>query len=186
MVQPTKIQPGQLATVAYDIVTSEGADAVTMRSVAARLGVRAPSLYFHVRSREELLEFVIDQALEELGATLRTGIRPGDPAATLHGIADAYIAFASREPNLFALLFGPCPSGEAPASELSAEAAEPLVTTCAELAGEERALDLSQALWSLVHGYCVLDQAGQFRAGGNPTAAVHYAIDLVLGGLSPA
>lgn len=186
MVQPTKIHPGELSAAAYAIVRESGAEGVTMRSVATRLGVRAPSLYFHVKSREDLLQLVIEQGLVELGDTLREGWVEGNPAASLHSIADAYLRFAIRDPHLFALLFGPCPTDQAPANALSEEAAEPLTLTCVALVGEEHALDLAQALWSLVHGYCVLEQAGQFRLGGDPARAVHVAIDLVLAGIAGA
>lgn len=182
MVQPTKIHPGALADAAYEIVRDEGADAVTMRTVATRLGVRAPSLYFHVRGREELLQLVIERGLEELGAMLRVGYHADNPVRSLHEVGDAYLRFAAENRHLFGLLFGPCPTDQVPANALSEEASLPLTLTCVALVGEERALDLAQALWSLVHGYCVLEQAGQFRLGGDPARAVHYAIDLVIGG----
>jgi TetR/AcrR family tetracycline transcriptional repressor len=44
----------QVLQVALSLLRKGGLDAVSMRKIAARLGVRAPSLYWHVESKEAL------------------------------------------------------------------------------------------------------------------------------------
>jgi len=46
------------------IVADEGYDALTIRSLAARLGVAPMSLYHHVRDKDDLLDEVVDRLLE--------------------------------------------------------------------------------------------------------------------------
>lgn len=46
----------RIVAAALDVLGEGGADAVTVRAVAQRLGVKAPALYWHVRSKQELLD----------------------------------------------------------------------------------------------------------------------------------
>jgi TetR/AcrR family transcriptional regulator, tetracycline repressor protein len=52
-----------LAATALELIHEDGLDALTMRTLADRSGVKAASLYWHVRDREELLELVADALL---------------------------------------------------------------------------------------------------------------------------
>jgi AcrR family transcriptional regulator len=52
-----------VAEAALDLIREEGLDALTMRTLAHRIGVKAASLYWHVRDRQELLELVADALL---------------------------------------------------------------------------------------------------------------------------
>ncbi|GIJ36183.1 TetR/AcrR family transcriptional regulator [Micromonospora sediminimaris] len=51
---------------ALDLVDRAGVDAVTMRSVADRLGTGPASIYRHVTGKDELLELVLDRVLAEV------------------------------------------------------------------------------------------------------------------------
>ncbi|MDP5182009.1 TetR/AcrR family transcriptional regulator C-terminal domain-containing protein [Blastococcus sp. BMG 814] len=49
-----------IARTALAILDEEGAAALTVRRLAARLGVQSPSLYNHLRSKDEILHVVIE------------------------------------------------------------------------------------------------------------------------------
>ena len=51
---------------AIDLADEQGIGAVTMRAVAARLGVEAMSLYNHVKNKDEMLDGMIDLVVEEI------------------------------------------------------------------------------------------------------------------------
>jgi TetR/AcrR family transcriptional regulator, tetracycline repressor protein len=57
---------------ALKLVDSEGLDAVTLRALAARLGVQAPTLYWHVRNKAELLDALGDAIMDEALASIDT------------------------------------------------------------------------------------------------------------------
>ncbi len=151
-----------------------------MRELARRLGVRAPSLYFHVRSREEILDALVDLGLAELGENTAAVLPPDDPSAALHRLADAYCGFAFANPRLFALTFGPCPPRGEPDLDSGARSYAALIGAVEALHPAEDVLDLAQAFWSLVHGYATLALAGRFWLGGDPARALHLAIDLLV------
>jgi AcrR family transcriptional regulator len=56
----------EIADAARDILSSDGAGALTMRAVAQRLGAAPMALYTHVASKEQLLDEVLDAVLSEL------------------------------------------------------------------------------------------------------------------------
>ncbi|WP_424923920.1 TetR family transcriptional regulator [Actinophytocola oryzae] len=49
-----------------------GLEALTLRTLAARLGVRAPTLYWHVKNKAELLDALADAIMDEAIATTPT------------------------------------------------------------------------------------------------------------------
>ncbi|MGH2611168.1 MAG: TetR-like C-terminal domain-containing protein, partial [Tepidiformaceae bacterium] len=105
--------------------------------------------------------------------------------ARLHGMADAYIAFAEESPHRFALVFGPCPAERRPDDDLGARAAEALLSVSGELVGPQRALFFAEAAWSLVHGYTMLRLAEQFRMNPEHEAGIRYSLDLLIDAAGP-
>src|SRR2546423_15037899 len=72
---------GRLVAVALDLVQEEGLGALTMRGLADRMGVKAASLYWHVRDRGELVELLAQAVLSEVRvAAPRSGWRAGGVA----------------------------------------------------------------------------------------------------------
>jgi AcrR family transcriptional regulator len=64
----------EIVTAAWSIAREDGLAAVTLREVAARVGMRAPSLYTHFESRNAIFDAMFAQAwrecLEQMIATL--------------------------------------------------------------------------------------------------------------------
>jgi TetR/AcrR family tetracycline transcriptional repressor len=48
------------------LVDAEGLDALTLRALAGRLGVQAPTLYWHVRNKAELLDALADRIMGDV------------------------------------------------------------------------------------------------------------------------
>jgi TetR/AcrR family tetracycline transcriptional repressor len=67
----SSVTRGRLVAVALDLVQQEGLAALTMRGLADRIGVKAASLYWHVRDRGELVELLAQALLAEVRATAR-------------------------------------------------------------------------------------------------------------------
>lgn len=55
-----------VVVAALELSDARGADAVTLRSLGAALGVQAPSLYTHVRSKADLLDALGDRIMDEV------------------------------------------------------------------------------------------------------------------------
>jgi TetR/AcrR family tetracycline transcriptional repressor len=58
--QRTAVDRDRAARAALDVLAETGMDGLTVRRVAARLGVRAPALYWHFANKRELLDVMTD------------------------------------------------------------------------------------------------------------------------------
>lgn len=63
-----------LVSAALEVVEREGLDALSMRRLAEQLGVQAASLYWHVQSKEQVLDLLADELLDRV----RTEALPAD------------------------------------------------------------------------------------------------------------
>lgn len=76
-VQSGSGQPGlsrkMLVAAALRVLEREGIDGLSMRKVAAELGVKAASLYWHVRSKEQLLDLLTDELMADAEPPPRQG-----------------------------------------------------------------------------------------------------------------
>ena len=64
--EPTDLSRAQIVAAAIELADTEGIAALSMRRVAASLGVPTMSLYRHVGSKDELVLEMIDRAIGEL------------------------------------------------------------------------------------------------------------------------
>ena len=68
--RPTGERPAltrqQIVTAAIHMLDAEGAGGLSMRSLAAKLGAGAASLYWHVGNKDELLELALDEVQGEI------------------------------------------------------------------------------------------------------------------------
>jgi AcrR family transcriptional regulator len=182
MPHPSRIQRDDLLSAATNLLEREGPEGLSMRELARRLGVSAPSLYFHVESRDDLFRELIVRGLEELGARLNAAQQESGGTARdrVHVMAAAYVAFAEESPQLLALVFGQCTPGRMPDAEVGERASEAVLSVARELVGEDEALFFAEALWSMVHGYALLRLADQFRVNPDHEAGFRYALDLLV------
>src|SRR3954469_20839386 len=63
---------------AVQVLDDEGLPGLTLRAVATRLGVSAPTLYWHVKDKRHLLDLVAEQVLADPPEASRPP-RPGEP-----------------------------------------------------------------------------------------------------------
>lgn len=63
------------------MIDEHGLDGLTLRALAGRLGVSAPTLYWHVRDKRHLLDLVADQVLADMVPAVRHSPRPGETIA---------------------------------------------------------------------------------------------------------
>jgi AcrR family transcriptional regulator len=67
----------QVVKRAVDLMAEAGLEALTLRRLATELGVSAPTLYWHVRNKRELLDLMAEALVARAGRT--TSPAPGQP-----------------------------------------------------------------------------------------------------------
>jgi AcrR family transcriptional regulator len=97
----------EIAQAALDLLDEGGDDAVTLRAVARRVGITAPSIYAHYSGRDAILLELADAAFAELAHALEDGRHGrGDPADRLGDVCRAYLRFAREQPRRYRIMFG--------------------------------------------------------------------------------
>ena len=73
-VKPKPIRT-EILDAAAEIIVRQGYDACTMRAVAALVDMKAGSLYYHFRSKDEIVEEILNQGIETLYVRVAGTIR---------------------------------------------------------------------------------------------------------------
>jgi TetR/AcrR family tetracycline transcriptional repressor len=68
----------QVLHEAMRLLDDDGLDALTLRALAARLGVQAPTLYWHVKNKAALLDALADTIMDEAIAAIPAPPADGD------------------------------------------------------------------------------------------------------------
>ena len=64
MPQPRRTDRAAIVSAAIEVLDENGLDGLSLRAIAARLGVQQPALYHHVASKADLLAAVGDEVLD--------------------------------------------------------------------------------------------------------------------------
>jgi AcrR family transcriptional regulator len=164
----------EILVEARAIVEEQGRAGLTMRALAERLGIRAPSLYKHLAGKDELEDALLAAGLEELGAAIvREAAAAADPLAAL---TRAYRRFGVEHPNVYRLLTErPLPAGHRPGPE-EAEA----IALLTRVTGDR---DRARAAWAFAHGMVHLELAGRFPPDADLDGAWRAGIDAFRAGV---
>jgi AcrR family transcriptional regulator len=95
----------RIATAARRLLDREGAEAVTMRRVAAAVDVTPMAIYRHYPGRASLLNALADEGFADLTARLAEKKFSGSVQARLTRMMEIYLEHALRRPRLFELMF---------------------------------------------------------------------------------
>jgi AcrR family transcriptional regulator len=81
---------------------------VTLRAVARRAGIAAPSIYRHFADQPGIMLAVVQQAFDEFNAELRDALAAAgdDPRSRLFAVCTGYLEYARRHPGRYRTMFG--------------------------------------------------------------------------------
>jgi AcrR family transcriptional regulator len=161
--EPLTSRARQIVAVARELLEEEGSEALTMRRLGARLGIRASSLYKHLPSKAALEAAIITVGFEEAAAAFEAAADNGTgPLATFAG---AYRAFALAHPHLYRLMTEqPLPRDLLPEG-LEQRAAAPLL----QAMGGDPAR--ARAAFAFAHGMVMLELTQRLPPGEDPGPA---------------
>jgi AcrR family transcriptional regulator len=91
----------QVIAEALTVIGTAGLDALSMRTLAARLGVVPGALYRHVRNKEQLHDLVLDEVLAEVDCEVDEGLAWTEQVKVL---ADRLRTVLEKHPGTAALL----------------------------------------------------------------------------------
>lgn len=174
-----------LIAQARELVSLEGVEHISLRDVAAKVGVSPSAVYHHFPDKNSLLSAVGNAIFDDLAGEQEKAMRnfPGKSASAVkkrfRAVGMAYFSFAMENPHLFRLCFGPLCAGAHEDEKANNRAWQILVTGLDEMTaiGEISPKIRPNAeilVWSAVHGASMLALDGLL-----PKEAVYVLLDSI-------
>jgi AcrR family transcriptional regulator len=171
-----------LVATAVETIAREGVQALTLRSVGARVGVSRTALYRHFDDKAALLARVAEEGFRRLHAAMTASLSASSAtgAEPLPAMAEAYVRFARANPSHYQTMFGGFLAdwSRYPDLILHADAAfAVLVDTIREEQkrghlGAANPIELAEIAWSMSHGIATLGMARHLERTATPVEAL--------------
>ncbi|MFI4936504.1 MAG: TetR/AcrR family transcriptional regulator [Caulobacterales bacterium] len=171
----------RLIDAAERLFATHGPEAVTMRQLAAELGVSPMTPYRYFKDKDAILAATRARAFNRHAEALETAYEKttGDIAARSTAAGRAYIRFAFDHPEAYKLMFDIAQPSEADYPELVA-AAQRSRATLTRYAGDLVATGaakgdpelIGQTYWAALHGPIMLQFSGKLTPGYDATMLI--------------
>ena len=153
----------RVVAAAAELADEAGPDQLTLAALAARLGVRQPSLYKHVASLDALQQLIAMRGKAEFGDVLgraAIGLARDDAVVAM---AHAWRAWAHDHPGRYQIAQRAPAPGDTGHQAVAARTVEVMTTVMAGygLHGDD-AIDAVRAVRAALHGFVSLEADGGF------------------------
>ncbi|MEJ8305463.1 TetR/AcrR family transcriptional regulator [Saccharibacillus sacchari] len=184
MVPRNRVTLPHILQAAATIVDTDGVDALTMSSLAQKLGIRSPSLYNHSEGLPDIRRRLAVSGLEQLrDALMRSTVgRSRDEA--IREMAKSYLNFVRTRPGLYEITILAPTDLDDELQKVSQEIVD-LVTQVlkAYQVGSADEIHIARTLRSLLHGFASLEQRGGFGIPIDLDESFTHMVDTFLMGL---
>jgi AcrR family transcriptional regulator len=151
---------------AVPLLETHGSDGLTLRQVAAAVGVTHAAAYRHFDDKTALLAAIAESGFRDLAARLARGVAAAndDAPAKMRVFAHTYVEFGLERPAVYGVMFGPRLNQSGRFPSLEQAIGEVVMIIVAEikkgqLAGAirpGRKRDIALSIWVFAHGYVEL------------------------------
>lgn len=160
----------RILQAAIEAFERDGLDGLSMRKLAASLGLTPMALYRHVADKQELVDAVALHGLE-CWRTRVAAIAQAAPLAWLEAMGEAFLDFSLQTPRLYEAAFllrahtarrfpDDFLAGRSPPVAMVVERIE--AARQAGLIGDAPAHEVAIAIWAMAQGLVELNRAGRF------------------------
>jgi AcrR family transcriptional regulator len=172
------------------IVESEGFQSLTARKVAAKIGYTVGTLYHVFRNFDDLVIHLNARTIDEMAALIQSAVkRKRNPVSRIKMMGEVYVDYASEHPDLWRLVFEhqaprglPTPERLKVRRDVMFELVADNLREYSPDHSEQEVNHTATALWSGVHGICILALTGKLYLGGafSMNKLIDTLIDAVL------
>ena len=170
----------EIVAAAWELAGREGLAALSLRELAARVEMRAPSLYTYFPSKNDLYDAMYAQGMRQFAEQMSNSPPGRSAQEALRNRARTFVGAAVRDPFRYELLFQRPVPGFAPSPESLAIGLAGLADTrrMAEAAGlrGQQAFDLFMATTRGLAGMQIANEPG----GDRWVRLVDEAVDILL------
>ena len=173
------LSSADILKTAIQLLEQGDADGLSLRAIAAKLGVKAPSLYRYFPRKEALEVAVAEEVLSALRTELQTALEDPDSGVRFRRMATAYLRFAHERFPLYALIVQNRLPG-AYGSKAGKAVWNLLLEVTSGITGQPDDTAAAVAIWSFLHGYATLEHSGAFGTSG-PRGGMERGLEAFLG-----
>ena len=159
----------EIVDLALDLLEEEGPDGLSMRRLAERVGIRAPSIYKHLPDKQALEAAIISVGFELQANAFELALEESDDP--LSALAETYRRFAKGHPHLYRLMTERELQRDLLTPGVEDRAARPLH----EAVGRDP--DLARSAWAFAHGMTILELNRRFPPDADLDAAWKQGLD---------
>jgi AcrR family transcriptional regulator len=177
------LTPAAVTRLALEELDESGPDGLTLKAVAVRAGVAAPSLYKHVQSMDHLRDLMTVTVLDEAAAEIGGAVMGRAGRDALEAFLLAYRGYARRLPHRWTLLEHPSADPAVRASAARLVEVGYAVVRGFGLAEQEQ-VDAVRTLRAAVTGFIALEHGGGYQLARDPDQSFRYLIAVLTKGLT--
>ena len=155
----------EIVDAAEALLDEEGPEALTMRRLADRLGIKAASIYKHLAGKDELEAELISRGFEDQMDAFERALAAAPRGRELEAVAAAYRAFARERPHRYRLMTERELRRDLLRPGVEDRAAAPLIG----IFGGDR--DRARAAWAFAHGMTIIELDRRFPEDADLDAA---------------
>jgi AcrR family transcriptional regulator len=182
MAYPKLLSSEEILKTSVHLVEHGDADGLSLRAVAAELGVKAPSLYRYFPDKGALEVAVAEEILTVMLGEFRTASATADPAARFRRVVDAYLRFARERFPLYAFVMQNR-HPERYGSGAGKAVWNLLLEAASGVSGQPDDTAAAVATWAFLHGYATLERSGAFGPSG-PKGGLERGVEAFLSNFS--
>lgn len=160
-------------TAAENLVKEEGFAGLKVRKIAMEMGYTVGSIYMVFDNLADLITHVKARTLDDLSLQLNQVSTQLDAEQQLIDLASTYLSFADQNFNLWRMIFEHNPSDDTPLPEWYqhkiSQIFQRIEALFKQLAPNTSAIEQHRAagaLWSGIHGVCILSLTGKLDIVG--------------------
>lgn len=158
------ISADDIVKTAIRIIEAADADGLSLRAIAASLGVKAPSLYRYFPHKDALEMAVAEESLRAMLAEMQKAGSAEGPEARFRATVEAYLSFARERFPLYSFIMDRIPQTHG--SAIAKDVWNLLLDAASDVSEQPDDTAAAVAVWSFLHGYAILQHSGAFGASG--------------------
>lgn len=140
----------KIRAASYELLNEKGVAGLSMRALADRLHIKAPSLYKHIEDKDEIIADLQARGLQEFGIAIKRAGKSRKAKAL------AYRKWALENPHLYEVTVSiPLLRDRIPVG-----LEDGVTRMIIEITGKDH--EHARAVWALMHGLVDLEIAGRF------------------------
>jgi len=150
------------------IVINEGYPALKMRRIAKEIGYTVGSIYMVFTNMADLITHIKARTLDDMAAQLQQ-VQYGAPEQCIAELARVYLSYASQNFNRWSMVFvqdAEIPEWYQEKVDHVFSRVEAQIAKLAPQCSAQQSKQAARALWSGIHGICILSLTGKLDVAG--------------------